>query len=269
VRGALNGVTVTDAALIETERLCGATSWKHKQGEQTRALEVSYRHGKSGKGRTVFYDRCASRDGQAAVRVEMRKWAAHQRELRAKAREPKLSVKARQAGVAIRRLEKEKGEYCYATPESCRKTEFEWHEQKPMRKQIANIAGQVLKRQITNGTAYSLLRKAGFEVRKFSDLRKWEKVKVDEDQDEYWRHIHFFVGGVLSGPHREGRIADHARRKYRTSDETEPNEFERHAKARVEYVAASRLANSIDAQIAALKHLASGGEDPPPLLVEV
>lgn len=269
VRAALKGATITDVALIDTTRKGSSyESWRSREGESTRALEVTYRHGTGGRGRSVFYDRCSA---SLTVQNSIREWAE---KVRRHKPEPKLSAKAKAAGVAIRRLEKEKAGICvhrpvhpllqrdgyhFTMPDGCRESEFRWHEEKPIRKRIAKIAGLSLKCRITNAKAYAMLREAGFEFKRFSDLRKWDRDRVNDDQAEYWRHLHFFVEGVLSEPRREGRIAARVWRKQRPDGEEEQevqeDAFERHAKARVDYLVARRQAASIDLQIAALKEL--------------
>ena len=211
VEAALKGVTVTDAAVVEAKRQASGEGWQRRQGEPTRAVEVTYTHGR-GHGRAVFYD-------LGACDLSICCWAERQRERLAK-KPAAMSARERRAGVVVRRLEKEKRQlyvhrpvhpllqregYEYAAPESCRASEWRWRQEKPMRRQLAHIAGMALKHKVTNATAYRMLLDAGFTVTKFSELRKWDRDRAHDVQSEYWRHIHFFAAGMLAGPSREGR----------------------------------------------------------------
>ena len=251
VKAALAGVTVTDAAVIEAKRRAASEGWQRRQDEPTRALEVTYTHGRGGHGRAVFYD-------LGACDLSIHGWAERQRERLAK--KPAMSARERRVGVMVRRLEKEKRQlylhrpvhpllqregYMYATPESCRASESRWRQEKPMRRQLARIAGTALKHRVTNATAYKMLRDAGFSVAKFSDLRKWDRGRAQDEQG-YWRHIHFFVSGMLSGPDRE--------RKHRAAP---VDRFADHRKALVSYLADRRQVESLDSQIRAVRELAA------------
>src|SRR5208282_1719920 len=209
-----------------------------------------YTHGR-GHGRAIFYD-------LGACDLSIRGWAERQRERLA--RKPAMSARERRVGVMVRRLEKQKRElylhrpvhpllqregYEFATPESCRASESRWRREKPMRRQLARIAGMALKHRVTNATAYRLLRDAGFSVAKFSDLRKWDRGRVQNDQNDYWRHLHFFASGMLAGPDRE--------RKHRTP----ADRFAEHREALVSYLVDRRQAESLDSQIRAVRELAA------------
>jgi hypothetical protein len=253
VRGALAGTTVTRVKVIKT-------------GEG-RALEVLYAHGKN-QGRAVFYDRCTK--NLFGIQQSIREWAEAQRK---RLSATKLSPKARRAGVAIRRLEKEKRAlrlyrpvnpllqregYHYTTSDGCRSSEQQWHDEKPKRKLLASVAGRFLKSgKVTSTTAYKLLRDIGFKFEKFSDLRQYGKDRIGDDQCEYWKHIHFFVDGMIAEPQRESRVAARFARKYRSSEAEPKDVFQRHSEARVEYIVAKRQAESLELQIAAMKELAA------------
>jgi hypothetical protein len=210
VEAALKGVVVTDCAVVEAKRQASGEGWQRRQGEPTRALEVTYAHGR-GHGRAVFYD-------LGACDMSIHVWAERQRERLAK-KPAAMSARERRAGVIVRRLEKEKRQlyvhrpvhpllqregYEFAAPESCRASEWRWHQEKPRRRQLAHVAGMALKHKVTNATAYKMLLDAGFTVTKFSELRKWNRDRAHDDQNEYWRHVHFFASGMLAGPKPRG-----------------------------------------------------------------
>ena len=245
VRAALKGVVVTDAALIETAR--------GNHNEPVRALEVTFVHGKHGHGRSGFYD-------LGPCDLSIHNWAEKQRERLAKNGNG-LSAKARRIGVMVRRLEKEKKSLYLRVPlhpllptgyrytgDHCRESEWRWHSEKAQRKSLARIAGQVLKHKATATTGYRLLREGGFGFTKFSDLRRWDRDRVHDDQRDYWKHLHFFVHGML---------ASVARAKDYVHDADEGDEFQRHKRALLGYLADKRQAESIDAQIVALRQLAA------------
>lgn len=251
VEAALKGVTVTDCAVVEAKRQASGEGWQRRQGEPTRALEVTYTHGGRGHGRAIFYD-------LGACDLSIRGWAERQRERREK--KPPMSARGRRAGVVVRRLEKEKRQlyvhrpvhpllqregYEYAAPESCRASEWRWHQEKPRRRQLAHVAGMAIKHRVTNATAYKMLLDAGFTVARFSDLKKWDRGRVHDDQGEYWRHLHFFAAGMLAGPSREGH-------RMATADR-----FAEHRKALVSYLADRREAEALDSQIKAVRELAA------------
>lgn len=104
VRGALAGVDVTDCAVIDTERVGGygntGNGWGHKNGQHTRALEVTFTHGRRGHGRTVFYDL-----GPCDLSIHV--WAERQRERIARNGNGE-TARAKKVAVMVRRLEKEK-----------------------------------------------------------------------------------------------------------------------------------------------------------------
>jgi hypothetical protein len=83
VRASLKGVTVTDVAVVETQRsgtLHGGGFGNHRHGEAVRALEVTYvhgerrdilKHGRGGHGKVTFYD-------LGEVGLSVREWARKQ-----------------------------------------------------------------------------------------------------------------------------------------------------------------------------------------------
>lgn len=250
VEAALKGVAITDCAVVEAKRQASGEGWQRRQDEPTRAIEVTYTHGR-GHGRAVFYD-------LGACDLSIRCWAERQRERLAK-KPAAMSARERRAGVIVRRLEKEKRQlyvrrpvhpllqregYEYAAPESCRASEWRWHQEKPRRRQLAHVAGMALKHKVTNATAYKMLLDAGFTATKFSELRKWDRDRA-QDEHGYWRHLHFFVAGMLAGPSREGRRKSSVDR------------FAEHREALVSYLADRRQAEAIDSQIMAVRELAA------------
>ena len=187
VQAALRGVTVSDAEVTEAQR-AGAG---YQSREIVRALEVVYRHGRDGRGRgrVVFYDSC--RDSASQREFSWRivgEWARVQREKLAKPKVERGRGSGREEEIArqIKRLEKEKKrlylpknpprhpllppEYSHGEPwrEHSAQAEKRWHDEKPQRKRLARIAGDVIKARITHATGYKLLRAAGFEFVKFS-----------------------------------------------------------------------------------------------------
>lgn len=263
VRGALAGVTITDVAVTDSTR-AGFYMDAARSNERYRAVEVTYRHGRKGRGRALFYDRTTH-----STRLEIYKWAEKHRENRAKP--AKLTGRAGEIARQIKRLEKEKktlwlsdqppvhpflhrreatwilGQRSNQTaPEYLRESEQRWHDEKPKRKELARIAGMWLKSKLTSTTAYKKLKEVGWEVTPVSKLRTHDRVRRPS-QDDYWKHLPEFVRGVLS---------EVAREKDYEYDANE-NEFTHHAEARLHYLAARNQAQTIDNQIAALKELAA------------
>jgi len=249
VRLALAGTKITDVAFIAAN------------GNGTRALEITHRHNR-GHGRIVLYDRCRDSWQIAHVWQTLRDWAEKQRKRRANGKS-----KNGKAAAIIRRLEKEKRGLWLHVPyhpllppksqydgKYLRESAWQWHQQKPMRKRVAQIAGMVLKGKITNTTGYRKLRELKIEFRRFSELRTHEREKFSY-QDYYWRHVYQFCSGFCNG----------MREPY-AERENLAEQLERHAEARQRYVADKRLAESLDSQIAALRKIAdhaanyTGGE---------
>lgn len=258
VRGALAGATITDVAVTEIKR---AGYWMDGgRGENCRAVEVTYRHGRKGRGRALFYDRTTH-----ATRLDIHKWAEKHRENRAKP--AKLTGKAGEVARQIKRLEKEKAKLYLSkhppvhpflhrrettwivgqmpnqtAPDYLRESEQRWHDEKPKRKELARIAGMWLTNKLTSTTAYKTLKEAGWEVTPVSKLRTHDRERRPY-QDDYWKHLPEFVRGVLS------KVAREKDYKYDANE----NEFTHHAEARLYYLATRNQARSIDSQIAALK----------------
>jgi hypothetical protein len=244
VSAALKGVTVTDAAIIDCDR----------RGASVRALEVTFTH-KRGHGRTVLFD-------LGPCDLSIHNWAERQRERIAKNGNGQ-SARERKVAVMVRRLEKEKKALYLRRPvhpllpsefhmhegsdRYLRESEWRWHSEKAQRKVLARIAGQVLKHRITATTGYKLLREAGFEFTRFSDLRKHDRDRLPW-QDDYWKHLHTITHGLLA---TVSRAKDYKR------DPDEGDEFTRHRKSLVEYIADKRQAEALDSQIEALQELAA------------
>jgi len=251
-RAALRGTTVTDAALIEV---------KHERYGTIRALEVTHRPSKFSRvhGRVIFYDRCYSRADQINLRSLIREWAEAQRERMTKKLTGNGTVRAQKVAVLIRRLEKERkalylhiprnplfpSEYRYEG-DHYRDAEWTWYEQKSTRKRLARIAGMVLKDKVTTVRGYKMLREAGFEFVTFGQQQVHRGKRRHESQQLYWKHLPDSVRGVAASASRE--------REYEYGPD-EGNEYQRHRKAQVGYLACKRQAESIDAQIVALREL--------------
>lgn len=117
---------------------------------------------------------------------------------------------------------------------------LDWHKQREDRRRIAMIAGWLIRSNITSVMAYSLLKDAGFSVKKLSDLNTYERRTAD---GKYWSKLYLFASGLT--PKRE------------YMDNT-PNaeDFENHAKARLEFLEKSREIKSIETQIESIRALA-------------
>lgn len=191
LRLALAGVKVTDAAVIDTTRVKGdgysilpVGLASGKPGEMVRALEITFTHGRHGRGRgrTVLYDLGYAKDGavhkyrQAVIAQALREWAEGQRKNIAKKLTGSGTVRGQRIAQAIRKLEKEKSEiYGYKNPplhpllpsqseyrrdegSGYRDQEWRWHDERFHRKQLAALAGRRIRCLITSTTAYKLLR---------------------------------------------------------------------------------------------------------------
>jgi hypothetical protein len=270
---ALRGVTVTDAAVIDTIRTSdGAynrlSAWANRP---TRALEIVYTHGKRGQGRghgrIVLYDRCPDKAEYVNLRTCLRVWAEKQRENRAKqtvGATGKVSARAKQAGIGIRRLEKEKGrlylpdrppvhplipreqDLSPETDSRIRENELQWHAEKPVRRKLARIAGEVIKGRTTHATAYKILKAAGYSFKGYGDVtaRERERLKIGCPAD-YFKWLYKSVNGLSHGPTGHDWNCEPVQER-----------LQRHDAARLEYLANRRMAESLEDQIAALRELA-------------
>lgn len=269
VRAALTGVTITDVAVVESTR-AGLYMDEPRNSTKYRAVEVTYVHGKRGRGRAVFYDRTTH-----TTRLDIHRWADKLRENRHKP--AKLSGREGKIAQQIKRLEKEKKSLWLSNQppvhpflhrreqnwivgqmpdqtasDYLRESEQRWHDEKPKRKELARIAGMWLKNKLTSATAYKLLRETGWEATPVSKLRTHDRERRPY-QDDYWKHLPEFVRGVASNVAREGREEWQKKLPMPKEDAA----LARHAEARLMYLETRRQAQAIDNQIAAIRELSA------------
>jgi hypothetical protein len=205
-----------------------------------------------------------------SLRLHMAEWAEKQR---AKRKQPKVKLSGREKEIAkqVKRLEREKSKlYIAKNPplhpllptgyryegNYLRESELQWHNEKPKRKQLAAIAGMVLKSKITSNAGYKMLRDARFDFVKFSEQPTHRGQRAHDNPWSYWKHIPEFVRGMMG---KVPRTKDDNWRDTHEpqADGTPSNEFTRHNVARAEYLATKREAQTIDNQILALRELAT------------
>lgn len=128
----------------------------------------------------------------------------------------------------------------HGTDDNTRAYWLNWHKQREDRRRIALIAGWLLRSNITSVMAYSLLKDSGFSVKKLSNLNAYERHMAD---GKYWSKLYLFASGLTP------------KRNY--MDNT-PNaeDFENHAKARLQFLEKSREIKSIETQIESIRALA-------------
>jgi hypothetical protein len=211
------------------------------------------------RGRYVFYD--LWRVSEWRMVNTMRDWARRMDKIKAQPAKPALNKYQKQ----IAKLERELGKLDLKAPRNPLLHEdrdasgqayynrelADWAHGKQLRKQLARVAGQVLKSKITTVQGYKLVREIVPLNRTHSQLRKHEERTVNE----YWRDIWRFVDGA--GAHGY-RTPTHP--WYRQPEDW-TKLMDRHAEYISEWIANIRQGKALRSQIEALRLLETGAYD--------